>query len=90
MSLTNIRGKEYARQREQLQRLRRVSGAGRGRRSVIGDRPERRGRASRKVVEKIMSSCNKSVVGQPAASHLLGSESALAQDPWVKNTNMKV
>lgn len=89
MSLTNIRGKEYARQREQLQRLRRVSGAGRGRRSVIGDRPERRGRASRKVVE-IMSSCNNSVVGQPAASHLLGPESALAQDAWVKNTNMKV
>lgn len=62
MSLTNTWGKEFARQREQVQRLRQVAGAGRGRRSVIGDRPERQGRVSRKVVEKIMSSCNNSAV----------------------------
>lgn len=90
MSLTNIWGKEYARQREQVQRLRRVAGAGRGRRSVIGDRPERQGRVSRKAVEKIMLSCNNSVGLRPAASSLLGSESTLEQDPWVKNTNMNV
>lgn len=62
MSLTNTWGKEFARQREQVQRLRRAAGAGRGRRSVIGDQPERQGRVSRKVVEKIMLSCNNSVV----------------------------